>query len=163
MAEALANERLQPCLLDRLCDDSPGEKREGRSQRIVSIPRFREGVLRDLRALLNANPALGREEAEAFPEVRRSTLNYGVRDLGGRTSRDVDVADLERHLREAIAVFEPRIDPATIEVRSVADDKKVRLGQLVFEIRGELWAQPFPEQLFLRTQLDLETGDCTLL
>jgi type VI secretion system protein ImpF len=31
-----------------------------------------------------------------------------------------------------------------------------------FEIRGELWANPVPEQLFVKTNIDIETGLCTL-
>jgi type VI secretion system protein ImpF len=30
---------------------------------------------------------------------------------------------------------------------------------LIFEIHGELWAQPVPLELFLKTEIDLETGD----
>ena len=29
---------------------------------------------------------------------------------------------------------------------------------LTFEIEGEIWSQPYPERLYLRTALDLETG-----
>jgi type VI secretion system protein ImpF len=162
MAEAPSMERLQPCLLDRLRDDNPGERMESRTQRVVSIQRYREAVLRDLGSLLNANPVLTPEEAKEFPEGAKSTLNYGVRDLAGQTSHDCSPAELERHLRDVIKTFEPRIDPRTLEVTAVRDESKVRVGRLAFEIRGELWAKPMPEQLFLRTQLDLETGDCTL-
>jgi type VI secretion system protein ImpF len=31
------------------------------------------------------------------------------------------------------------------------------LPALVFEIEGELWAQPVPQQLFLETSIELET------
>jgi type VI secretion system protein ImpF len=30
---------------------------------------------------------------------------------------------------------------------------------LVFEIAGELWAQPVPLELFLKTEIDLESGE----
>jgi type VI secretion system protein ImpF len=33
---------------------------------------------------------------------------------------------------------------------------------LVFEIDGELWAQPIPLRMFLRTELDLETGKVSI-
>jgi len=29
---------------------------------------------------------------------------------------------------------------------------------LTFEIEGELWAQPLPLQLYLKTEIDLESG-----
>ena len=49
MAELTPSERLQPCLLDRLTDDHPEEVKESRDQRVVSMRRYREAVLRDLR------------------------------------------------------------------------------------------------------------------
>jgi type VI secretion system protein ImpF len=31
-----------------------------------------------------------------------------------------------------------------------------------FELYGELWANPIPEKLFIKTKIDLETGQCNL-
>ena len=31
------------------------------------------------------------------------------------------------------------------------------------EITGELWLSPVPEKLFVKTEIDLETGICTIL
>jgi type VI secretion system protein ImpF len=33
---------------------------------------------------------------------------------------------------------------------------------LSIEIEGELWAQPVPQRLFLRTEVDLDTGTVTV-
>ena len=33
---------------------------------------------------------------------------------------------------------------------------------LQFELRGELWSMPFPIELLIRSELDLETGQMTL-
>jgi type VI secretion system protein ImpF len=46
-------DRLQPCLLDRLTDDQPEKHEESRTQRIVSLQRYKAGVLRDLEWLFN--------------------------------------------------------------------------------------------------------------
>ena len=48
MADLLPSERLQPCLLDRLTDQDPDQRKEGREQRVVSMRKYREAVLRDL-------------------------------------------------------------------------------------------------------------------
>jgi type VI secretion system protein ImpF len=32
-----------------------------------------------------------------------------------------------------------------------------------FDIEAELWAQPLPLRLFLRTEIDLETGSATVM
>ena len=33
---------------------------------------------------------------------------------------------------------------------------------LAFRIEAKLWAQPVPEQVYVRTKLDLETGHVTM-
>ena len=67
--------------------------------------------------------------------------------------------ELERSIRQAILDFEPRILPETLEVRAIplpnALDHHNILG---VEIAGELWAQPVPLELLVRTEIDLETG-----
>ena len=50
----LFGERIQPCLLDRLTDENPEAVKESRNERVISVKRYREGVLRDLIWLLNA-------------------------------------------------------------------------------------------------------------
>ena len=35
-------------------------------------------------------------------------------------------------------------------------------GESEFEIRGQLWSQPIPLQLYLRTEIDLENGDVSV-
>ena len=53
MAELTTQERLQPSLLDRLTDDEPGSRSEGRDKRVMSMRQLRAAVLRDLEWLLN--------------------------------------------------------------------------------------------------------------
>jgi type VI secretion system protein ImpF len=53
MADAFSSDHLLPCLLDRLTDDEPTSRVEGRAQRTISVSRFKDGVLRDLRWLFN--------------------------------------------------------------------------------------------------------------
>ena len=59
MADLTPLERLQPCLLDRLTDDEPKNSEESRTQRVVSLSRYKKGVLRDMEWLLNSS-ACGR-------------------------------------------------------------------------------------------------------
>jgi predicted component of type VI protein secretion system len=55
MSEFIAPlDRLQPRLLDRLTDDDPVKSEESRNQRIISLQRYKAGVLRDLDWLFNA-------------------------------------------------------------------------------------------------------------
>ena len=53
----------------------------------------------------------------------------------------------------------PRILRRTVRVHArPAEEEELGSAALVFEIEGELWAQPVPEKMFLKTEIDLETG-----
>ncbi len=161
MAEILT-ERIQPCLLDRLTDEDPDSKQESKTSRVISLQRYRDGVLRDLRWLLNASAHLDEEDWQQFGEVRHSVLNYGTADFCGQLASNLELADVEHEMTETIRFFEPRILPNTLSVKSVSDAGSGGPNLMAFEIRGDLWAAPMPEQLYIKTQLDLDTGECKL-
>ena len=158
----IVTERIQPCLLDRLTDEDPDTKQDSRASRVITLPRYREGVLRDLRWLLNASAHLDEEDWSQFGEVRRSVLNYGASDYCGKLSSNLDFAAIEHEMVETIKTFEPRIIASTLTVKAVGQTDKSGPNSVAFEIRGELWAAPMPEQLYVKTQLDLDTGQCVL-
>lgn len=164
--ETLANNRLQPCLFDRLCDDEPEKTVESRSQRIISLARFKEGVLRDLSWLFNSSSHVSGELIGADERVRTSVVNFGVRDLSGLVSDSVDLESYRLQVRDALLAFEPRLNRNKLELklsRGGGDGSaENRLGTLRFEISGELWARPMPERFYARTDLDLETGQCVV-
>lgn len=160
MAEATPIERIQPCLLDRLTDEDPGNTHETRLQRVVPLQRYKRGVLRDLEWLFNCSAHL-REEGKSkfsidkFEEAARSVVNFGTRNLCGLLSPNMP--ELERRLTDALLFFEPRILRHTLMVKATMD------GHLIsFQISGDLWANPVPEHLFIHTKIDLETGQTFL-
>lgn len=159
MPELTPKERLQPSLLDRLTDDEPDKRQESRDKRVLSPTRLRESVRRDLTWLFNTVNLAATSNLEDYPEVERSTLNFGLPDLAGRTASTVDKAALERLLRRAIWDFEPRLTRNAVKVRLVVDPDKMSHNAMCFSIEAELWAQPLPLRLFLRTELDLENGE----
>ncbi len=161
MAELTPTERLQPCLLDRLTDDEPQTQQEGRDRRVVSLRRYRAAVLRDVAWLLNCSARFGAEELAEFPEVQRSVLNFGTRDLCGVTVSGADLVELERELLRAIRCFEPRILPGSLSVK-LAVGSAGEHNAVAFTVAGHLWAQPIPEELYIKTEFDLETGQCEL-
>jgi type VI secretion system protein ImpF len=153
-------ERLQPCLLDRLTDDEPDKKEESRTQRVISHQKYRRGVLRDLEWLLNTSAFVATLQfqgigPEKYPEVWKSVLNFGTRQLTGVSSPDLE--QLKRELGEAIATFEPRMFARTLTIRASADRNFI-----IFDVEGELWANPVPEHLHVKTTLDFETGQSLL-
>ena len=94
---------------------------------------------------------------DEFPEVARSVLNFGTRDLCGLISSSLDLGTLEQEIAEAMRRLEPRINPGSLAVTAVSGSQKFANG-IAVEIRGDLWAYPVPEQLYIRTEIDLDTG-----
>jgi type VI secretion system protein ImpF len=159
MADLTPQERLQPSLLDRLTDVDPGNHSESRERRVLSVQRLKAGVLRDLAWLLNTAHLETTEDLQGHPHVRDSVLNYGVPNLSGLTVSGMDTARLEKSVREAIVKFEPRINSRTLKVTVLVDRTRMSRNSMTIRIEGELWAQPAPLPLYLKTELDLETGD----
>ena len=160
MAEQLTpQERLQPALLDRLTDDEPDKKLEPREHRVLSKTRMRQAVLRDLAWLFNSTKIESRSALARWPHAQRSVINFGLPALSGETASTLDIQDLERDIRQAIIDFEPRILPATLEVKALVELSALDHHNVIgIQIHGQLWAQPVPIELLIRTEIDLETG-----
>ena len=155
MAESLSRDRLYPSLLDRLLDDEPGKLTEPRENRSATLQRLRENVLRDLNWLFNATQSS--IDFDDDPLMIGSVINYGMPPLAGRPASQYDLVELARVLRDVILRFEPRIIAHTLKVsaeRNRADSHNV----LGFRIEGQLWSQPIPLEIFMRTEIDLESG-----
>lgn len=163
MAELTALEKLQPALLDRLCDNGPTQRAESRDSRVMTRQQMRQAVLRDLAWLFNATQSLKPAEVAGLDEVRGSVINYGLPSLSGTTVTSVDTGSLEQQIRRAILDFEPRIMAETLRVQTVAVDSLLdQHNTLSLQITGNMWAQPVPFELMLRTEVDLETGQVQL-
>jgi len=158
MADLTPRDRLQPSLLDRLTDNEPLKREESRDQRILSITKLRECVLRDLTWLLNSERLPKEERADDCPEAMKSVINYGIPSLSGAAAVGIDGEDLEREILEAVRTFEPRLIRDSVVVRCVEMSEEMSGRALIFEIEADLWAQPLPLHLYLQTQLDLESG-----
>ena len=162
MAELTNRERFQPCLLDRLTDDEPKKTEESRDKRVMSAAQMRRSVIRDLEWLLNSSQKFRPEELADYPHVLASTMNYGVPDLVGLTGAGIDPQAIERRMTEAVQRYEPRVLRRGLSVRVLEDREAYRPSAVVFEIRGEMWAQPLPEALYVKTSVDLETGQVSV-
>lgn len=156
-------DRSPPTLFDRLVEPPLGDAAEpgqasdrtGRG-RVVSL---RECVLRDMARLLNATRLLDASQAQTYPHVARSVVNYGVLPLAGAMVSALDVGQVEEAIRQALMHYEPRLLPESIEVRLTGDDARVgHPNVLTFEISAKLWDEPRPVPLLVYTDLDLESG-----
>lgn len=138
----------------------PNSMIESNQQRVVSMRRLRECVLRDVASLLNALNLETQVDLQRYPHVQRSVLNYGMRSLAGLAAAAVDSAKTAAGIEEAIRRYEPRL-------RKVHVAPETREGvqeghQLSFRIDAELWGQPMPQQLVLRTRIETDTGNVTV-
>ena len=162
MAQWSLKERLQPSLLDRLTDQRPDKTKESSSQQVLSQKQFKEAVIRDLAWLLNTTSLDSVLDLSAFPEVRHSTLNYGMPDISGHTSHSIDTIALQKSLQRVIYEFEPRIIHNSLKVSVHSDPDDMTHNSLVFAIEGIVFGQPMPFQVILRSELDLECGQFNL-
>ena len=158
MVERMAMERLQPCLLNRLIDNEPEANKESRDHRVMSIQKYKAAVLFDVENLLNSRAHPLGDEIYDFDEAADSVLNYGIRDVCGLTISDLRGGEVESHIKHSLECFEPRISSDSLSVRLVSTVKPGQVRSLAIEIEGQLWAQPLPDHLFFKTEVDMETG-----
>src|SRR5258708_20171399 len=158
MAELTQKERLQPSLLDRLTDEEPDARQESRDKRVLSPARLRECVRRDLTWLLNTTNLASLQNLADYPEVAQSLINFGMPDLARHTAASIDLRALERLLSKVIWDFEPRPLKNSVKITLLNYEQKMNHNPMCFDIEAELWAQPLPLRLFLRTEIDLENG-----
>ena len=152
-------ERLQPSLLDRLTDDHPERKQESREQRVLTIQKLRDCVLRDLRWLFNTVNLSAIQDLSLYPDIEHSVINYGMPDLAGHTASSVEVHSLERLLKQAILNYEPRLIRKSVKVKLKVAESRMNHNAMTFDIEADLWAEPIPLHMYLKTEIDLEIGD----
>jgi len=158
------SDRLLPTLLDRLTDHAPQRRHDTPAELAVSRRQLRAIILRDLTWLLNATNAEFDPLLDAFAEVRASTLNYGLPGFSGKLAAHTKASDLQAQIRRTVETFEPRILAGSLEVHVLSSsDNEAAHNLLVFEIRGQIQAQPYPIDILLKSSMDLETGAVTLL
>jgi type VI secretion system protein ImpF len=157
VAELEQQERLQPSLLDRLTDNEPEKSQESRENRVLSARKLRECIKRDLAWLLNTASLDSIQDLSDYPRVAESVINYGMPDITGSTVTNTDTDFLERRLREVILCYEPRILKNSLRVQVETSDE-LSARALRFEIEFDMWAEPVPERLYLKSEVDLGTG-----
>jgi type VI secretion system protein ImpF len=179
VAELTSQERLQPSLLDRLTDHEPSSGVEALEARVLTRQQLRAAVLRDLSWLFNttrAQPARHTGRARREPhiaaeallwedvsEARASVLNFGMAAFSGESLVRMDLAAMGRDIKQSILVFEPRLDPETLEVVVELDgNSHAHHNQLKLVIRGHMWNQPVPLELLLSAAVDVETGQASV-
>lgn len=158
MADLNPRDRLQPFLLDRLTDDQSDQTKESREKYVFSPRQIKASLLRDLAWLLNTPAPTPAEGVADFVNAGNSVVNFGVPDLTGVPASGLAGTVLERGILKAIQTFEPRIEKHSLSVRLMADAETSSPNLIALEIRGEVVANPLPDPLYIKTEVDLETG-----
>jgi type VI secretion system protein ImpF len=130
---------------------------EPAGQRVISMRQLRESVLRDLAWLLSTSSYDTDRSLSAWPEVERSVFNFGLPSIAGVGIASFDAAAAAARLQKAIEAFEPRL--SHVHVVSETESGSMDRNALLFRVEAELWGQPTPQRLLLRTQIDIESAD----
>jgi type VI secretion system protein ImpF len=130
-----------PGLLERLMGERAQANAGGGPARL-SAEQFKDSVARDLEALLNTRLAIPEHVFDAYPQARRSILNYGLADFAGLclTSSE-DREAICASLKAAIEIHEPRLT----DVRASLEADPGSVNRLHFVIHARLQLHPAAE------------------
>jgi type VI secretion system protein ImpF len=173
----MAGLKVNPTLFDKLITDDrlADVFEEGRSsmgtmdpnttllrfRAAPQIERFNESALRatvrrELNWLLNTTNFAATTDLSPYPQVQSSVVNYGVPDLTGRVSTARAVQSRADEIREAITVFEPRIDAEKLSVEPHANI--ARDNAISFIIRGDVTSAVKAMPVEFVADVEVETG-----
>ena len=172
----MAGSRLNPTLFDKLVadleldgmrantdeKDAPEFSRTNlRFYTVPRIERFNEGALRatvrrELNWILNTTNLASVQDLEPYPEVKVSVLNYGVPDLAGKALTRRVVQSRAREIREAIRIFEPRMDPNRLDVEPLSSTERV--NAITYVIRGDVTAAVQAMPVEFKTDIEVDTA-----
>ncbi|HWE99976.1 MAG TPA: type VI secretion system baseplate subunit TssE [Caulobacteraceae bacterium] len=175
----MAGARLNPTLFDKLVADlemeglkevvtQPSVMASRSTMRFYTVPRIerfneaalRSTVMRELNWLLNTTSLESINDLDPYPEVKTSVINYGVRDLAGKTLSQRVVQERGRQMREAIRAFEPRLDPDQLEVENVKASGKP--NSITYSIRSDVTSAVQAMPVEYKTDIELDTSSVTL-
>ena len=137
------------------------ESVETAERRFVSTRRLREYVCRDLAALLNAVSLDATDDLTRYPQVSQSVVNYGMPSLAGVAVVAVDPLKIATTIEAAIRKFEPRLRKVRVSPEPPRDQADGHA--LSFKIDAELWGQPASQHLVLRTRIDTDSGNVSVV
>ena len=157
-----ANQLLLPTLFDRLRDDAPNRRTELPNEFTLTREQLRDIIQRDLAFLFNSISKEDILNVEKYPEIARSTLNYGMPALAGKFHTEYSWDSIQARLTKAIHTFEPRILPDTLQIipqkRQEKDYTEKSYNTLSFKVYGRIYCNPYPLEFVVQSAVDLETN-----
>jgi type VI secretion system protein ImpF len=149
----------RPYLLRRLTDSKPLQKEEQYST-AISMEDVRQDIYDNLSALFNSCSHLSAKELK-YSEVVQSVLGFGLSDYSGRSMTNQDREKLRQEIIFQIKTFEPRIDPATLEV-TILDKGEGYSSSMAFTVGGQVTIGTMSEELLFLSHFNVETGQAEL-
>ncbi len=154
--------KILPNLIDKLTDEAPSIKLEYLQDRQVSIEKYKQIVLRDLIALLNSTVTVEEIDLNKLQYVKKSTMTYGMKSLVGMTFSDLNKQDIIEEIKRAILKFERRIHPESLKIELMKNSngsiEYTTNHKIKISITGTLRPLQQKEKIFVKTEIDLETG-----
>ena len=130
------NPRYAPGLFDRLLD---GQRGAGQGW---SLEQLKDAVARDLEDLFNTRAALSDGLLDAYPEVAKSILSYGLIDFAGMClTSDEDKKIICAAVELAVQRHEPRLYAVSAALQAAG----VLVNRVDIVIRARLRADPAAE------------------
>ncbi len=156
--------RLLPSLLDRLSERSIAEASQATTARGELPERdLEKALLRDLGYLLNTTAISTVENISAWPQIRKSVLNYGIGPFTGKLIENSDLPRIESSIRRAIQCFEPRLKRESIVVSAAADDPDQDHRSVRICISGEWIGETELPPVHIEVLVDTETNRLEVL
>jgi type VI secretion system protein ImpF len=117
---------------------------------------LRTYVCRDIARLLNSTSIDATIDLESTVYVKQSVLNYGMQTPSGKSVSAIDKFTMARMVEAVVRTYEPRL--RKVRVSPDEDGPGSDPHEIAFRIDCELWNQPAPNQLILRTRINTESG-----
>ena len=142
--------------------DEKGERiiaaRRVSAKAAISESGLRKEVLRDLEPLLNAVSMESSEDLSAFPQVRKSILNFGCPDIAHRTIDEARLSDIRGELETALMNYEPRLARDSIAVDRDEGFDRVEL-RIRFTVQADLLCNPVNVPVEFFADVECDTGN----
>lgn len=136
-------QRFTPTVFDRLFDDASSQTHD-HLLRGLTIEQMKDGVARDVEALLNTRLALSADQLSPYPLARRSVLAFGMSDFVGKSLESAeDRRTICELIERAISLHEPRLRDVTVTLSGPS----TRLYALSFSVTALLVLDPATEPI----------------
>ncbi len=132
-----------------------GRRASGRGA--ISEAVLQKVVSDDLEMLMNTTNLESTLDLGDFAEARRSIINFGIPDVVHRTTNAYDIQEISGEIGAALAVFEPRLEPATIRVEADTRDDSNTL-RVRFLVRADLRCDPLNLPVEFVADVERDTG-----